>query len=241
MSNLNVFEALDFVDKVNYLEKINQEKEISAIPILFELCSKSHLDPLIESMILESLQALLIYNEEKAVHGLSHSNKKVKKVCLRVICEKKYSRAVTHLISLIQETKDQNFLADILFALSEFRNDELLPLFQKYIHHDDSVISTLAISMIGIFQDKTSIDLLCNIIENGELGENVLKCELNIGAAIEALMLMNDEKAFSFLVSKLHYKNLTGRYILHREFVKLGDRILPYIARVLNSDDVDHS
>ena len=128
---------------------------------------------------------------------------------------------------------------EILSALSLIRPPEALDIFRQYIHHKDALISSLSIEAVGNYKDIDSIDALCKKIAESEADDRYEECDIAVANAIEALARINNDKAISFLASKIHHPNPVARRIIHAVFPRLGPETIHHIAPFLRDPDTD--
>lgn len=251
MNALKNYASKNFTEQVKLLKDIEKKKDYAAIPELVELCKQR--DPFNQATFMaeNTLRALLLENEEQTVKGLMSDNLNFKKISLQVCCQKKCPSATSILLklfsNLISEQSSElisgrphyNEGFEILSALSLIQPPEALEIFRQHIHHKDSLIASLSIETIGRYKDVDSVDMLCDIVANAEADDRYEECELNVASAIDALAMINTDKAISFLASKIHHRNPVARRIIHAVFPRLGPETIHYIAPFLLDADTD--
>lgn len=251
MEALKNFASKNFAEQVRLLKDIERKKVYTAIPLLVEICKKS--DPFDQTTIMaeNTIRALLLENEEQTVKGLMSNNRNIKKISLQVCCQKKWPSATSVLLKLFSNLvsekssglilghPDYNEGFEILSALSMIRPPEALDIFRQHVHHRDSLVASLSMETIGRYKDADSVDALCNIVQESEAQDRYAECDLTVAGAIDALAMINTDKAISFLASKIHHRNPVARRIIHAVFPKLGPATIPYIAPFLLNPDTD--
>jgi CheY-like chemotaxis protein len=251
MDALKNFASLHFTEQVKLLKDIERKKIPAAIPELIELCKKSDPFDQATAMAENTLRSLLLENEEQTVKGLMSDNANIKKISLQVCCQKKYPSATPILLKLFSTLMSeqsaelisghQNFNEgfEILSALSLIQPPEALDIFRQYIHHNDALISSLSIEAVGNYKDIDSVDALCKKVAESEADDRYDECDIAVASAIDALAMIDNDKAISFLASKIHHRNPVARRIIHAVFPRLGPKAIHYIAPFLLDPDTD--
>ncbi|MFH1673251.1 MAG: response regulator [Pseudomonadota bacterium] len=239
MEILKEFSIKDLTEQVTILNEIEKEKKFEAIPELFELYATPLVDDAVEYMIENTLRALLSQNEKGTVNGLLSNSSRVKKICIQIAGQNRFKSATSTLIDLTSTEENAEILFEILSSLAAIKGPESLEVFQRYIHHPETLISAVAVEMIGVYGDLTSLDPLCKMIGEAEADEHYGKCDLTTGNAIEVLAALKNDKAVSFLVSKIHHKNPTVRRLIQQALIKIGPGAVPFIAPLFDQEDVD--
>ncbi|WP_020590306.1 response regulator [Desulfobacter curvatus] len=251
MDALKNFASKNFTEQVKLLKDIEKKKIYAAIPKLVELCKKSDPFDQATAMAENTLRSLLLGNEEQTVKGLMSDNANIKKISLQVCCRKKCSSATSTLIKLFSDLISEqsselipghphyNEGFEILSALSLIQPPEALDIFRQYLHHSDALIASLSIEAIGNYKDIDSVDALCKIVEESEADDRYEECDIVVAGAIDALAMINTDRAISFLASKIHHRNPVARRIIHAVFPRLGPETIHYIAPFLLDADTD--
>jgi len=251
MDALKNFASLNFTEQVKLLKDIEKKMTSAAIPDLVELCKKN--DPFDQSTVMaeNTLRALLLEDEAQTVEGLMSDNANIKRISLQVCCQKKNPSATPILIklfsNLISEHESElisghpnyNEGFEILSALSLIQPPEALDLFRQYTTHKDSLISSLSIEAVGKYKDTYSVDALCKMVAESEADDRYEECDITVANAIDALAMINNNEAISFLASKIHHRNPVARRIIHAVFPRLGPETIHHIAPFLLSPDTD--
>ena len=247
MDALKNFAALHFTEQVELLKDIEKKKISAAIPDLVELCKKSDPSDQATFMAENTLRALLLEDEEQTVKGLMSDNANIKRISLQVCCQQKCPAATPTLLKLISEQSsvlvsghpNYNEGFEILSALALIQPPEALDIFRQFIHHNDALISSLSIEAVGNYKDIDSVDGLCKIVTDSEADERYEECDIAVASAIDALAMINNDKAISFLASKIHHRNPVARRIIHAVFPRLGPETIQHIAPFLFDPDTD--
>ncbi len=239
MESLKDFSIKDLAEQLAILNEIEKKKKFEAIPELFELYATPLDDDAVDYMIDNTLRALLSQNEKETVNGLLSNSSRVKKICIQTAGQHRFKSAAPTLIDLTSNEENSEILFEILSSLAAIKGPEFLEVFQRYLHHPETLISALAVEMIGAYGDLTSLDALCKIIEEAEADEHYGKCDLATGKTIEVLAALKNDKAISFLVSKIHHKNPTVRRVIQQTVIEIGSGAVPFIAPLFDQEDVD--
>jgi len=251
MDALKDFASKSFIEQVRLLQDIEEKKVYAAIPGLADLCKKSDPSDQAVVMVENTLRSLLLENEAETVKGLMSGDMHMKKISLQVCCRKKCPSATAvlrqlfsdlisaHASELIPGHPYYNEGFEILSALSLIQPPEALDIFRQYLHHSDALIAALSIETIGHYKDVDSVDALCNIVAESETDGCYEVCDLTVAGAIDALAMINTDKAISFLASKIHHRNPVARRIIHEAFPRLGPETIRFIAPFLLADNTD--
>lgn len=239
MQMLQAFAQKDLAEQVNLLQTIESEKPVDAIPVLCELCEAHAEDPTIGYMIKNTLRVLFSANESETVSAIQSSLPSVTKIAVEIAGQRKFASAVPILGDLVQHATENSSLFQYLSALSGMRDAETAGLFRQHITHADPLISALCAEMMGIFKDEGSTRALCAIIEAGETDDNYETCDIPEVNAIKALGEIGNEVSISYLVSKIHHRNPTARFLVHEELKQLGEPVLPFLKAIFDETDVD--
>ncbi len=81
---------------------------------------------------------------------------------------------------------------------------------------------------------------LIQIIDKAETDILYKKCDSVIISALEALAQINDDEALSFLVSKIHHQHPTIRRLIQEQLIKIGPRVIPFLATHFSQEDGDN-
>ena len=247
MDALKNFASIDFAEQVKLLKDIEKNKIFAAIPDLLELCKKSDPSNQATFMAENTLRSLLLEDEEQTVKGLMSDNANIKRISLQVCCQKKCPSATPTLLKLISEQSsvlisghpNYNEGFEILSALALIQPPEALDIFRQFIHHNDALISSLSIEAVGSYKDIDSVDGLSKIVTDSEADDRYEECDIAVASAIDALAMINNDKAISFLASKIHHRNPVARRIIHAVFPRLGPETIQHIAPFLFDPDTD--
>lgn len=251
MDALKNFASKSFIEQVNLLQDVEKKKIYAAIPGLVDLCKKN--DPFDQAALMaeNTLRSLLLENEAQTVKGLMSDNMNFKKISLQVCCRKKCPSATSALLRLFSDLisgqaselisghPHYNEGFAILSALSLIQPPEALDIFRQYLEHSDSLIASLSIETIGHYKDVDSVDALCKIVADSEADDCYETCGLAVASTVDALAMINTDKAISFLASKIHHRNPIARRIIHDALTRLGPETIRFIAPFLSADNTD--
>ncbi|MRR14084.1 response regulator, partial [archaeon] len=239
MNRLTNFESMDFIEQVSALGSVSQNLDFGSIPEIIGLIAKIPEHETVALVIRDTLKTLLSASEEQTIRFLPSENLEIRKICIEVAGQKKYENAVKKLLDMAGQADSQRkygVLFTIVSALSRIQSLESLDLFRRFIDHEDDIISSLSIDMIGVMDDESSFDRLCDIISDAE---NDDECGLPTASAIKSLALFRSSDAISFLISKLHHKNPTVRRIIHQELAALGPEVIEPLSTVFRQGNLD--
>ncbi|MBA4368363.1 MAG: response regulator [Desulfobacterium sp.] len=239
MITVEKFKQMGMLEQLEALENMKKTKNDHCIVALYDLYTHPLGDDAIDYMVGMTLRELLVENEQETVMGITHENPAIQKICLQICGQRCFASATPVLINLFKKHQDHKMMYETFLAMSKSDSKDFIEIFRNFMGHPKEDVAAIAIGMLGKHQDEASIDPLCRIVENGETDENYKKCDLITGAAIEALGQMPAVRAASFLVSKLHYRNPTGRLLVHQELVKKGKEVIPLFEKIMEEDDID--
>jgi CheY-like chemotaxis protein len=230
---------MDMQEQLRMLETMKKTNNDDCISALLELYTHPLGDDAIDYMVGMTLRELLVQHEQATVSGLTHENPKIQKLCLQICSRQSFASATPVLLNLLKHQQDGTMFRELLLAAAKSDSKDFLEIFRKIIGHPQEDLAAIAIDVIGRHQDEASFDRLCQIVESGESDENYKVCDLVTGAAMEALGRISSERALSFLVSKIHYRNPTGRLLVHQTLVRKGNEVVPYFASIFEGEDTD--
>ncbi|MFH2067743.1 MAG: response regulator [Pseudomonadota bacterium] len=239
MITVETFKQMDMPEQLRMLETMKKMNNEDCISVLLELHTHPLKDDAIDYMVGMTLRELLIQNEQATVSRLTHENPEIQKLCLQICGRQSFASATPVLLDLLKTQQDSTMFRELLMAAAKSESKDFLEIFRKMMSHPQEDLAAIAIDMIGKHQDEASLDRLFQIVENGEIDENYKVCDLVTGAAMEALGRISSKRALSFLVSKIHYRNPTGRLLVHQALVRKGNEAVPYFAAILEGEDTD--
>ncbi len=239
MAKLNDFRTMELIDQIQILEGLTESKDMDVIPELIELYEHPLDDETVNFMIRMKLREFMGNDEEKTVSGLKHPNMDVRKLCVQVAGQHYFKSSIPILCNMVTDKDNEPIFQDLFNSMAELKAPEFQPIVKDCVTHPKKDIASIAIKLLGDYQDTDSIEILCKVMEDGETDENYMECDLTTGAAINALANIPGEKALAFLASKICYRNPTGRMIVHEELIQKGSEIIPFIEKLFKEDNDD--
>lgn len=236
-SRLADFRRKDLMEQIQALQEIKSCNAVEILPELYDLFVHPLNDSTVDYMVGMTLREILAGDETEAVAGLRHEQPEIQKLCIQICGQNKFTKSVPLLLEIM--AKNNHLINELLLAMSQIQAPEFIKIFRTLSDYPDDIVAATAIEMLGRYDDQEAIARLIRIIEQGEHDDHYMVCDLKTGAAIEALGRMSGAGALEFLVSKLHYRNPTGRQLVHRALVARGPEIIPMTAKVFDSNDVD--
>ena len=236
---LEGFRERDFLDQITILNDIAGSKDQSALPGLMDLFEKPINDTSIDYMVVNALNAVLSENQDSVIKGLSSNNAGFKTLCIRVAGEYSFTAAIPQLVEMADKESDPDGLLDLLTALSRIKDEKTLPVFRKNLDSSDPLLASLCIEAVGAMKDARSRNQLMEAITSNEADDRYEQCDITCWKAIEALTAIGDDDSLSFLARKLHHRNPTARRIITDAMITMGGRIVPFLAPLLESENVD--
>ncbi|NDV20385.1 response regulator [Pseudodesulfovibrio sp. JC047] len=240
MPMLNNFRDKEFLDQITILNEISGSKNPDALPGLLELLKNPVGDTSIDYMVVNALNAVLSSNEDKVVQGLSDAHDGYKILCIRVAGEYAIKKAAQPLVALAETETDLDRLMEILTSLARIADDTALPIFRRFLHHEDAFIQSSCIEALGKLEDPESIEHFKNMIIESEAPDRFEVCDITTWKAVDALATYNSDETITFLVEKLHHKNPTVRRIITDALIDTGARCVPMLLSVFKTGDTDN-
>lgn len=240
MGRLSEFETKDFIEQVGMLGAVVQEKAFDSIPELASLMDKIAKYEAVWLVMRDSLKSLLSGSEEHTVNYLKSGNPEIRKICIEVAGQTRMAAAMEPLLALqASGEQDPVLLFDVLNALSLINPEGSADMFRKFLDHEDSVVSSKSIDVLGELNDIPSFDRLCSIIRKAESNIGSGLCDLPTASAIKALGKYRGGEAVEFFIARLHHANPGVRRLIHHELVCKGSDAVDALGRVSLGDDVD--
>ncbi len=239
MNRLTNFESMDFIEQVSALGSVSKNLELDSIPEVIGLIEKMPKHEAVAIVLRDTLKTLLSGSEEQTIRFLPSENLEIRTICIEVAGQKKFSNAAKTLLDMALQADSQRkygMLFTVVSALSRIQPAESLDLFRRFMDHEDDIIASLCIDMIGAMNDTPSLNRLCDIISDAEEDD---ECSLPTASAIKSLALFRNGQAISFLISKLHHKNPTVRRIIHQELSNLGAEVIEPLSAVFRQGNLD--
>ena len=239
MATLDDFRNQDFLDQITILNEISGSKDPETLPGLVELLKAPVGDTSIDYMVVNALNAVLSGNEEKVIAGLTDGHAGYRILCIRVAGEHRFKGATAPLVSVAETEADPDRLMEILTSLARIADTAALPVFRKYLGHDDPFIKSSCIEALGKLEDEASIDPLKAMIEESEAPDRFEVCDITTWKAVEAMASFSRDDTIGFLVEKLHHKNPTVRRIITDALITIGTPSVPMLFKSFESGDTD--
>ena len=215
MAMLDDFRNKEFLDQITILNEISGSKDSEALPELVALLKEPVGDTSIDYMVVNALNAVLSANEDKIIEGLSDDHDGYKILCIRVAGEYAVDGATPSLVAMAEVESDPDRLMEIITSLARIANPQALPIFRKFLDHDDPFIQSACIEALGKLSDEESVDRF-KAHDRGERGPEPLRGSATspVGKPWTPLAGFRTEDTIGFLVKKLHHKNPMVRRII---------------------------
>jgi len=239
MATLDDFRNKEFLDQITILNEISGSKDPDTLPDLVALLKDPVGDTSIDYMVVNALNAVLSGNEKKVIEGLTDAHTGYRILCIRVAGEYGFSAAADTLVSVAQTESDPDRLMEILTSLARIADPVALPVFRKFLDHDDPFIKSSCIEALGKLEDEGSIDYFKAIIEDSDSPERFEVCDITTWKTIEAMASFPLDDTIGFLVKKLHHKNPTVRRIITDALITIGAPAIPMLFTSFESGDTD--
>ncbi|MFZ5812518.1 MAG: HEAT repeat domain-containing protein [Thermodesulfobacteriota bacterium] len=239
MADFTDFRKKDFLEQITLLRQAEAEKDVSAIPVLFELHASPLGDQSVDLAVINVLQSLLVHGEAQTVAGLAATSPALRRLCLRTVGRYGFASALPVLMDMAaRAAHDPDDLQEVLSALSRLRAPESLPLFRAHLDHPDPFISALCAEMLGLLGDARSLPRLAALVDAAEVisGDD---CPITVFKAVEALAAIGGKTALTYLAKKMHHHNPTARRAIHEALVHAGKAAIPFVAERFHGGDLD--
>ncbi|MBI9081784.1 MAG: HEAT repeat domain-containing protein [Pseudodesulfovibrio sp.] len=239
MARLEDFRNKEFLDQITILNEISGSKDPDTLPDLVALLKTPVGDTSIDYMVVNALNAVLSNNEEKVIEGLTDAHAGYRILCIRVAGEYGFTNAAETLVNVAHTESDADRLMEILTSLTRIAAPVALPVFRKFITHDDPFIKSSCIEALGKLEDKDSITTFKDMIEESDTPERFEICDITTWKAIKALASFSLDETIEFLVKKLHHTNPTVRRIITDALISIGTPAVPMLFASFESGDTD--
>jgi CheY-like chemotaxis protein len=222
------------------LNEISGNKDPNTLPGLIDLLKTPVGDTSIDYMVVNALNAVLSSNEAMVIKGLSDDHPGLRTLCIRVAGEHGFRRSVEPLVAIADAETDPDQLMEILNALARIATPAAMPVFRKYLKHDDPFIKSSCIEALGKLEDEQSIGSFKNMVIESEAPDRYEVCDITTWKAIEALSSFSRQDTIKFLVDKLHHKNPTVRRIITDALTAIGTPAVPMLFQAFEGGDTDN-
>lgn len=240
MPMLDNFRDKEFLDQITILNEISGSKNPDALPGLLELLKNPVGDTSIDYMVVNALNAVLSSNEDEVVAGLNDSHDGYKILCIRVAGEYAIKRAAHPLVALAEVETDLDRLMEILTSLARIADNSALPIFRRFLSHEDAFIQSSCIEALGKLKDSESIPHLKAMITESEAPDRFEVCDITTWKAVDALATYDSDDTIAFLVEKLHHNNPTVRRIITDALITIGTQCIPMLLSAFETGDTDN-
>lgn len=241
MSSLDGFRNLDFMEQISLLGDIQARMDGEAIGPLRDLFVTPVGDRAVDTMLRKVLRELLLRHPEELVNGLAADNRELARFCAVLAGEGRLAEATVPLKELARTwLNDSEVLHDCLIALGRIGDHAAAPVFREHLVHEDDYIVCACVSGLGTLADHDSQPRLEDLINANGAPEASVECLVTTWAAIDALFVLDSDKALSYLVSRIHHPNPTVRRLILQGLMRKGDRAVPFLVDLLGrTDDPD--
>lgn len=239
MAMLDDFRNKEFLDQITILNEVSGSKNPEALPELVALLKDPVGDTSIDYMVVNALNAVLSCNEDKVIEGLSDAHEGYNILCIRVAGEYAIKEAAAPLAIMAGKETDTDRLMEIIASLTRISDPMALPVFRKFLDHEDDFIQSACIEALGKLSDTESIDRFKAMIEESEAPDRFEVCAITTWKAVDTLAGFRTDDTVGFLVKKLHHKNPTVRRIITDALVNIGSQCVPMLLDTFGDEDVD--
>ena len=239
---LQDFRQKDMIEQITLLEEVRQNRQVEAIPALFDLYLNAIGDQAVDEMVYHALYELLAGQQDEIIEGLSHSSSAVQVLCARRAADEKSSPDLRQaLVNSLKDTADADLAGEILRALSSDEDPSLRDIFMSYIGHDEATVAVWAMSALVKYRDSDSRDALLAFIADSEdvRGKGEGGCDLRVAKALESLAYFVEPETIDFLAANIHHPNPSFRSVVNSTLASMGEAILPSFESILEKGDKD--
>ena len=229
--------AGDFLENIVLLQKTAENKDVDAIPELFDLHDHPLNDPPVDNMITDTIRSLLSGNEALTIQGLNHESPKIRLLCARIAGANRFQSSVSHLLKMLGEIEETDDILNLLTVLTEIKPEDYIDKIKPYIHHPDDTIAGIAAETLAETGRAAYRLDFERIINDAEADDKYADCSIVTYKAIEGLGNIKNDESISFLVKKIHHRNPSARQCIHRELVKMGVKIVPHLEPIFHLND----
>jgi CheY-like chemotaxis protein/HEAT repeat protein len=242
MSRLHDFDSKDFVEQVSILGSLDPAHECDSIPEIISLLDKIPKHEAIVLVMGDTLKKLFSSSEEYTARYLASDNHDIRKICIEVSGRMKFASTAALLGSIARQASDEKenrTLFEVITALSQIKPEESVDLFRKNVDHEDPLISSLCIEILGTLNDAPTFERMHAMIIEAQADSHNGLCDLPTAGAIKALSTFQGKDVTSFLISILHHKNPGVRRVVHYELSRKGLEAVNALNKVFQEDNVD--
>lgn len=231
---------MDMIKQIMLLDEITEQRQVEAIPALFELYATPAADSAVDEMVYHTLFALLVGREAEILEGLKHSSRRVRLLCIRQAGESASTGTKPVLLAMLKEEQDPELAGEMIRSLGRFRTEDLVAELLPYLDHADySVVAWTMQALVDIGGDAAR-DALKKMVASGAaaLGAKDV-CDLAIALATENLAHLADDDVITFLVGHIHHANPSLRRVVINGLVGIGADALDALEKCLEQGDKD--
>ncbi len=242
MTQLKDFESRDFIEQVSLMSSLVQNKDYESIPEIIRLIEKISRHEAVGLVIRDTVKSLFAGSESHTVAFLQSENREIQRICIDVAGQKKFKSAGDVLLGVADKAcdkKEYGLLFALISSISQILPPGSLDLFIKFMDHEDPLISSQCIEILGALGDLSSMNRMCEIISEAESNVFGGECDLPAASAIMTLAKLKDKDAVCFLASKVHHRNPAARRLIHQELADLGPAAVEPLAEIFQHGDVD--
>ncbi len=239
MEKLSGFREKDYLEQVTLLYEIDKAKDTAALPELMDLFMNPTRDQAVDRMVVNALHAILATSPQATIEGLASPHPGVRTLCVQVSGESRFPEATPALLKLIETETDQDFVYEVLTALSRIKTPEGLPSFRKHMTSEEPYISTLCVSMLGTYKDAESVPALVAMLNDSDSDTRYEQCDLSTWEVVKALAAIGTDEALASITAKLRHRNPTVRRIITDCLTAMGERPIPFLAQAFAQKAAD--
>lgn len=132
------------VEQVVVLEDIKERDLVRYLPDLLKIYSAAECDDAVDEMLYHTIFSLLDHREDDILDGMENQDRRIRQLCIRKAADVTPNRVKDRLVQELDEGEDQEMVSEIIRALSYYKDPELIPVFERYLDHDDPAIVSWA-------------------------------------------------------------------------------------------------
>ncbi len=242
MNRLHDFDSKDFVEQVSILGSLDPKKDYDSIPDIISLLDKIPKHEAIVLVMSDTLKKLFSSSEAYTARYLTSDNRDVRKICIDVAGRNRFASTAAVLETIARQAsdgKDYRTLFEVITALSRIEPEKSVELFRNYVDHEDPLISSVCIEILGALNDAPTFERMRRMITEAEADSSHGLCNLPTASAIKTLSTFQGKDAIDYLISMLHHTNPGVRRVIHSELSNKGLEAIEALNKVFQTDSVD--
>ncbi len=240
MGILEGFSEKDTIEQIILLDEIKEQDDKTVLSELFDIYATPLGDQAVDEMVYHTLFNILRGQTQEIINGFSHSDHSVQLICIRSAVDNAPPELQKELLDLLGRSNNTEIMAEILRALANFEDKNLVEQLTPYILHEDCAIMAGALQAVIVYNDILVRDNLIKLIsESDEVKGDFQGCSLRTAIAISNLAKFTDDHSVGVMVEYIHHRNPSFRREIISAIASMGKIILPALINRLEHGDKD--